>query len=326
MTSLAANDVVQGSSVAGIVKNALFSLGYLLIPLEQKTALALTHQPVMLASVAVLAIVLLWIFTRSIDKPIRARLLFPLFFLVCTGVPSWLVFERWRLYLPSVGAVMILILIASAMLRRGGASKVIALSLASLFILFHVYRSIASTIEWQRSTALMQRVEQDMKAALATIPQRPVRLMLITSPAKLGSAGVLLLGAEAIGQQAEAERLYAPGLLDGLVDTNSVKVEEAIQVYALNADHGFQGLDVTSLGNGNYRVEAPLRSGMKLVPTGLGMGALRHDLALRAGDTLDNIIVRRYERTIETERIEFSLRDTLVTPLVFDGAHVRRLK
>jgi hypothetical protein len=105
-----------------------------------------------------------------------------------------------------------------------------------------------------------------------------------------------------------------------------VKVEEAIQVYALNADHGFRGLDVTSLGNGNYRVEASLRSGMKLVPTGLGMGALRHDLALRAGDTLDNIIVRRYERTIETERIEFSLRDTLVTPLVFDGAHVRRLK
>lgn len=323
MTSLTANDVVQSASLLGIAKNALFSLGYLVTPLEQMSALALIGRPMVLLLFALGAALSGWVAIKSVDKSTRQKAMLPIFFTLLTGIPAWLVFERWRLYLPSVGAVVVITLIVSAMMRRGGIARAVAISLTVAFVVLHIYRSIAATAEWQHSTALMSRMKQDMIHILDVQKDRPVHMMLVISPAKLGSAGVLILGAEALGQQAEAERIKDPGLAFGFVDTNAVKVDQSIEVYALDKANGFHGLSVASLGGALYRVAVPRASGIQLVPSGLGMGALRDNIRLSAGDTLGGIVIRKYERTESVETIEFSLRDTLSTPVVFDGEHLR---
>jgi hypothetical protein len=138
----------------------------------------------------------------------------------------------------------------------------------------------------------------------------------------------MVLGWEALAQQAEAERLRSTGLAYGAVDTSSVKVDGAIQVYALDADIGFAPLRASRSGGRAYTVSAPSGSGIRLVPSAAGLGAVRRTLALQAGDTLSNIVITDYSRGARqdasaAEAISFTLLDTTAIPVIFDGQHLR---
>lgn len=321
LTTLGSNDVVQGASVGSVLKNAAFSLAYLFLPLEQETALRMMHDHVLLVALALVAIGLLWLAVRTLGSSERKQLMLPLLFLFVTGISSWLVFERWRLYLPSVGAVIVLVMFGSALLRRSY-GKILVAVLACAFIGYHVNRALSAQRDWQRSTAMMHTMKNDLRVLLSNRPSRQMRIMLVTVPAKLGSAGVMVLGWEALAQQAEAERLNAPGLALGAVDTSTVNVDGAIQVYALNTRNAFAGLRVQQTGASRFIVSAPGSAGLRLIPAGAGFAAARQELNLSAGDTLTNIVVNSYQRNPSIEAIEFSLLDSTVTPVIFDGKHL----
>jgi hypothetical protein len=323
MTALSSNEVIDNASLKGILMNAAQSVGYLIVPMSQQSALELMDNPLLLAVLGFAFIGIVWITFRLLSAENRRLIALPTFVMVVTGLASWLVFERWRLYLPSVGGAAMLSICATAFLRRKGAPRLFGLVAILLFSLYHIGRAVASQSEWQASTALMQDMKADLARILSTNSARPIAFVLVTEPAKLGSAGVMILGVEALAQQAEAERLGARGLEYASVDTASVKVDVAIHVFALDAAMGYKGLAVDRIGPSTFRVSAPSAAQIRLVPAALGTGAVRTRVDMRQMDTLSNIIMTSYTQQGTRETMEFQLRDSLATPIVFDGHHLR---
>jgi hypothetical protein len=239
-----------------------------------------------------------------------------LLFMLVTGALLCLDFQRWRVYVPSVGLVAI---IAVVVARSSGITRtVLSIALACLMG-FHVYRALDAQAETRESTALLESLRNSLESAISDLkPEQG--LGIVASPAKLGSAGVWQLGRAALVRRAEANVRSEDNRRDGSIRNCYVQSWTAIDVFSLDRSTAFQGLTVQARQPHQFLVSVPQQSDIFLLP---GVHDLSwREIAMKVGDsvtTSDFVLIVREVRSNQIKSIELTVRDTAAVLYSFDG-------
>jgi hypothetical protein len=308
-------------SIVSFFQNGIYSIGYLIFPLDLDSAVLVLsrYRALSLLSGTTLFLALLWIVIRERDKAVYLK---PMIFTVLTGIVLFPQFERWRLYLPSVGVIAIAVIVvsrtSSRMLRAAFLVAIVPLGA------FHLYRALDAESEWRTSTALRDRLKENLTGILSTIPERPVTIGMIASPSKLGSAAVMQLGLSALVTRAEADRISQRNRETGTTDSARVDSWCAVNVYALNSSEGFRDLEMTRIGDKRFLVSASKGGNIILYPATLTGNVIARNRAMAVGDSVVTPefvdIVQSVERGM-VKSIEVRVRGTTAALLSFNHAN-----
>ena len=316
-------------SALAFLRNGVYSLGYFVLPLDlaQATAVLANYLSTALLLGIVLFLLFIWFLVSKMNRETLRILIRPVIFSFLTGSVLFLTFERWRLYVPSIGLIAIIVLAISRIFPMN-AKRIAVLALIPLGA-FHVYRALAVESSWRESTALRDSLKDNLTQILSQVPTRPLTLGILASPAKLGSASVILLGEDALATRAEADRLSAYNRETGSVSGVHVDSWTAVDVYALDRANGFRFLRIDSMGPGRYLISVPSTSSMMLYPSSIP-GSERRNLAFHTGDSISTTaytdIVRAVRAGLATS-IEVDVRDTVALLLRFDSSErFRRIR
>jgi hypothetical protein len=305
-------------SILAFLQNGAYSFGYLFLPLDLESAITILtrYQNAALLFGCMILFALIWIVIRERDTTSLTIYVKPLVFALLTGVVVFLAFERWRLYLPSVGSIAIAVLVVSRTSSR---------AVRTLFLIvmipvsgYHIYRELNAQAEWRTSTTLRDTLKENLTQILSDIPERPATLGIIATPTKLGSAAVMQLGQPALIARAEADRINEHNREVGT--TNGVRVGSwtAVEVYALDAQKGFHGLEILKTAPNKFLVTVPKESRIMLYPAMLEGGAISHATTMAVGDSVvtpDYVDVIRSVESGMVKSIEVRVLDTNATLL-----------
>ncbi|MDP4198525.1 MAG: hypothetical protein Q8922_00695 [Bacteroidota bacterium] len=315
------SEVLAGAhGPVNLFRNSAYALGYTLLPLDLATATALlSHYRTAAFTIGAIGVALIvaFLLTRGNRELLRASVI-PLLFTVITGIVLCLAFERWRVYLPSVGLAAVIVLVVSRIPSRAVRSTLRVLF--ALLMGWHVFRALTAQAEWVQSTALLERLKQNLTA---TIEQaRPHRIGILASPSKLGSATVLQVGQQALVTRAEADGGSERNVRDGTTTGATLDSWTAVEVFALDASEGFQGLTTRRVSALDYILTVPPDSKMMLFPAAYRPdGSARRDVVLQPGDSIvtdDYIDIVRQVRRGTISSMEVCIRDTTAMLLSFD--------
>lgn len=324
--------LAQVSSLASMLRNAAYALGYVILPLDLATATAvLSHG--MLVAILVGLVLFLSIgiaIYRTHAREDYLALALPAYFTIVTGSIVLLTFERWRVYLPSAGLVLLGTVIVSRILAGSKQyAKVAVILLVAALAVFHFNRILIAQAEWRVSTRLLTKLRGDIQTVLEESPRRPATLGFVTSPTKLGSASVIQLGLGAIVRRAEMDRI-APDRVDGSVSDAHVNARSCVELYALDRGEGYRGLQVQRTGARTFAVSADSASALMLVPNGIENGGVaRRDVVLKVGDTVATDFSVSVTRTVDGRMIhavDVQMLDTTAVPVYFDGHTIKRFE
>lgn len=309
-------------SLAAFFRNGFYSIGYFFLPLDLSTATQLLTRGrgIVLVLMPIAAACVLWLVWRS-SQGGRWRKLFPaLFFTIITGAVLLLTFERWRLYLPSVGLIVVV-----AIFIRNTTSKFVRIAWLLVLVplgIFQVYRALEAQSDWRASTVLLDRLKHNVSELLSDIPSRPLRIGFLAVPAKLGSASVLQLGTSALVERAEADRMNVYNRRTASTAGVLVDAWSAIDVYGLDRSEAFRQLEVVRTAPGIFLISAPLESNIILYPAALTSNIVaRRDRAMAVGDS---VVTREYVDIVRAvseglaKSIEVHVLDTAAALLSFN--------
>ncbi len=284
--------LAEGShSIVAFMRNAIYGVGYALLPLDLEQATEVLRRQLLGILVALLLIavatLIVWI---RLPKGERRAYIRPVLFFLVSAVVTMQSFERWRYYMPSIGLFALFALYASDLWRRWkhwAARTVIAAPLV-LLLSFHIWRAISAENNWRKAADEVQQLKTSLKLVLNTHPTRPVKLNLIDVPAKLGSASVMMVGVPELVCQAEAERLGLPSLQFGVESDDHLPTEKAIDIYALDPTEGFSHIHWQKLSDTSLLISVAADSHLRLEPALLKWkGASRRDWKLGNGDVFE---------------------------------------
>ncbi len=282
----------EGShSIVAFVRNAMYGIGYALLPLDldQATVLLREQSPWLwsLPFLLMIATFALWLRLPRMERGVYLR---PILFFVIAGVVAMQSFERWRYYMPSIGLFAIAALFAADAWRHAKhrSYRVIIVMGALILLCFHLWRARAAEDNWRMAAAEVQQLKEGLKAVLNTHPSRPLKLDLLDVPAKVGSASVMLVGFPEFIRQAEAERLALPGLRYGDEMGTNLTVEKAVDIYALDPFEGFSHMVWQRLSDTSITLSAAPGSHLRFEPVIFKLnGVSRRDWKLKNGDVFD---------------------------------------
>ena len=312
-----------GHSIVAFFKNGAYALGYFILPLDLETATAILSKYQVAAICLGIVLIVGFIFTiiRFGTRPFFSSLWKPFIFTLVTSAVLFLTFERWRLYLPSVGGLSLIVLIISRW--PSFAMRRVLVVLAVVLACFHFYRARVAQAEWQESTALLDKMKTDISAILAKIPNRPIVLGFIDAPGKWGSASVMQVGESALTIRAEADRISEQNRMEATTTGAQASAWKALDVYALDRRKGFLGLQITQLEPLRFLVTVPASGSIALYPTELSYaGVSRRDRKFHEGDTIRS---NAFEDVITSapngiaKSIEVRVLDTSSTLVLFNG-------
>ncbi len=315
----------EGSrSIVAMLRNGAYALGYTVFPLDLEIATTILTRywiPTVLCG-GIIAALVIWAFARTVDRHFLLSVWKPLLFSLFTGSILLLTFERWRVYLPSVGVISVIVLMVSRT-----SSKVVQRSLIVLSVavgIFQVSRGLTAQSEWRASTALRDDLKTDLAHILASIPERPLKLGFIASPSKLGSAAVIQVGQSALVERVEADRISSANHRDGTTTGVQVDSWTAVEAYALDRAQGFRDLRVAQIGEHFFQVLVPDSTAIRLYPSGESLnGKARRDLSWSVGDSVvtpDFVDIVRRVVSGGIKAIEIHIRDTNARPVIFDNS------
>jgi len=311
-------------SIAAFLRNGAYSIGYLILPLDlaQATALLTRYLTLTLAVGAVLGIVFFLIIFAGQNRSSLRALAKPVLFFLFTGSILFLSFERWRLYLPSIGAIAIIVLLVSRTSSR--ILRVIFLAMLLLLGNFHVNRALLAESEWREATALRDRAKASLTRVLEEVPKRPLMLGMLASPSKLGGASVILLGESALVTRAEADRISSYNRATASTAGTNVDSWTAVDVYALDRSAGFRGLKVDSIAPERFLVSVSKNGSINLYPSEESENATpRRDQSLEPGDSIVTAPFTDVIRATSSglaKSIEVDVHDSMATLLSLDSS------
>jgi hypothetical protein len=325
----------EGShSIVAFAKNFLYSIGYSLAPVDFQLAAVIINRYMIVGLIAAsIALAILFLLIRSSSKASRDLLYKPLVLLLITGFVSFQSFERWRVYLPSVGLLAIIIFLSTSVWQRKQWQKVVQplVVIASIvFIVFHIRHSLESQNTWKQATKQISSYENDLKNILSRHPKRPIILELITSPTKLGGAGLIQLSKTYLAKKAEADLQNLPELEDGIITIagDSVVVETDVDLYALDPEKGFRSLVFKRTGSNEYEISGD-KNEIGLFPNAdFGNSKARRDMKLISGGKYETFGTTSTIENAEgsfASTIKLTLHDSTAVHLYFDGKKIREL-
>lgn len=312
------SELLTKPHVANLLRNSTFAVGYTLLPLDLSTAKSLLsgEHSWLLIVTSLTCLAALISITRSLDKAQRESLVLPILFIVITGAILCLDFQRWRVYLPSIGLVCVLAIVVS---RSQGMTRNVLRIAVALLMGFHVFHALGAQAEFRKSTALLDNLRQSLERAIPSIGASH-RLGILVSPAKFGSAGVWQLGHDAFVRRAEANIRDPINRIDGGTRGTFIRSWTALDVYSLDPREGFARLQLQTIATTDFLVSVPMQSRKFLLP-GAHDRSWR-DLSPASGDSIitDNFVtVVRSVSSDGPKRIEIRVLDTAATLLSFDG-------
>ncbi len=301
-------------SILAFVRNGAYSIAYCILPLDQQSAttILMQYRIAAFSGGIILLAAFVWFGFRKREKVFTQVLWKPVVFAILTGIVMFFTFERWRLYLPSVGIVTIMVLMFSHVTGRAAR----ALLLACVIPLggFHIYRALAAQSEWRASTALRDDLKANLSGILSQVPVRPITLGMIAVPAKLGSASVMLLGQDALVTRAEADRISERNRETATTQGTNVTSWSAVDVYALDRSEGFRELQLTRITSNKFLISVPETSAIVLYPANLeDNGNPRRDQKIAVGDSVvtpEFIDIVRSVSNGTAKSVEVHVKDT----------------
>ncbi len=314
-------------SIGGIIQDLranLMGAGYILFPLNFTTAMeVLDHHMVAASALAgIISILCIWIlWTNRTSSQIQAMVK-PLVLFAFTTLPI-VGFARWRFYLPSVGLLYIALLFAILVWKRGIAARVALIVLIVPLAIFHISQSLSDQADWRAATQLIHNVKPQLASILEGIRPRPVRLGLISVPAKIGDGIVMSMQVNEIVKRAEAYRMGDIGELTGLTSQAQVVSWAAVNIFSLDPSTGFSGVKTNKVSGSHYIVRAPEDRPVMLTPAELGpKGVSPFQPRFQVGDTVQspNCLCTIVEVTAGVVKaIDVKLIDTTAVTAYFDG-------
>jgi hypothetical protein len=320
--------IFSGShSPSVLATNALYSLGYAVLPLDLPQALGLLNDHrtllVVLAASVCALVVLFSLHVITADK--WRKYLIPLAYTAATGAFVVFSFERWRVYMMSVAVFTLLVMVALDVLAplRIKTRRTVLVVGASGLILFNVFRAFSAEANWLRASELRRSLQTDLGRVLAEHAVRPVTFLFLDRPVKLGSAPLLQLAIRDVLSQAELERSDSPKLATGGMRDMTVDHESATFLLAFDEDRGFEGLRWRTAGRHTYDIWVEGNVGLAIAPAvAKTAGRSGRDQVYASGDTLRSafadVVLIDTKRTFAT-RVTVVVRDTTTVPLIFDG-------
>ncbi len=314
-------------SLPRIAMNTLYAAGYTLLPVDlaQATALLNEHRTAVVAMAVCAAVsgIVFGVWLVRMGK--LEKYLLPLAYTIATGVFTMMWFERWRVYMMSVGVftMAVMAVFDLAGLAKNRFLRVAVLSAISALVLFHAGRSLSAETTWIRASRLRDELQADLGRILEELPERPLKFLFIDRPAKLGSAPVLHLAIRDLLTQAHLQRGESPKLRTGGFRDMTIDSESATLLLALDEERGFRDLRWAMIDRHTYEISAAENPGLEIVPvTAKTPGRAARDQAYEVGDTLRSpfadVIMLETER-ISARRVVVSVRDSTMVPLLFDG-------
>lgn len=327
----------EGSrSPVAFIKNALYSIGYIVAPLGFETASAilnryLTYGFIAASALLIAVVVLFW----KVGKPeITALLYKPVVLVIVTGIVSFQSFERWRVYFPSVGVFAIIALLVMTfwnVTAWQAVARGIAAALIIALFAFNISQALTKQQVWARATEMIGNFKDDYEQLLSRHPERPITLNVITSPIKLGEAQLLQLSTSYLPRMAEAERkkepLLAMGSLGGAKE--EIGYISNVTIYALDPSKGFDGL-VTEVRDSILRLTMTPNAKLAFAPNiPITNGVAIRDRRYAPGTSYNTggatITVNASEGAFIKDAT-IRINETAGLAVYFDGKHIRELK
>ncbi|MDP4219879.1 MAG: hypothetical protein Q8916_10785 [Bacteroidota bacterium] len=327
----------EGShSITAFAKNFLYSLGYIIAPIDFRTASILINRFATTGYILAIVFFAAMIFVvKSLGgKKVLSRLYKPLILTLVTGFVSFQSFERWRVYFPSVGVLAIFVILFGLIWQRYGQNtflKSAMIFLAVSFAAFHGEQAMQSERIWAKATAQLADLGNDMAEILDRHLLRPITIEFVTSPTKLGGAPLLQLSKLYFAKKAEADRRALPSLKEGTVTIpgDSIDFATDLDLYALDPEKGFQSLVFTRTSDKEYEVSGNADE-IGLFPNAeFEGGKARRDTKLVPGqrlETFGSIVTIENAEASFASRVKIRLRDSTAVHLYFDGKKMRELE
>jgi hypothetical protein len=328
------------SSPAALLRNILYGVGYMFLPLDLQTATTLLTQykiPAIIAGILVLSGTS-WVLLKSLKAENLRAFYAPLVFAMLSGFLVLISFERWRLYTPSIGGVALVVILIGFIAVQYPKRMIANMRRALVYgyLIFNSIHAVLMCMNWGESTALLSRYKDQLGKLLTPIAvanesvRGPVLdVTFIDVPSKLGSASVLQLGLEDIAKQAIAERRYPKDA--ALCDVSKVKLvtHTATEVYAYDRDRGFDDLQVSRPNHGSFElrtgsiVDDAARTSMTLIPAlGFVAGVARRDWVLKSGANVQleraNVLIEKANGPTASQLL-VRMTDTTSIPILFEN-------
>jgi hypothetical protein len=325
----------EGShSLAAFMKNALYSIGYIIAPIDFSTASAIINKYSLYGylAAALFAVLAIVIAIQLRHSSVFSKLWKPILFTIVTGLVSFQSFERWRVYSPSIALYSILVLVGFALyeLEKLKSFRPYLVATLMLMILFYSEQSIRSHSVWEESTKKIERMKNDVETILSDNTKRPITLHLLTSPIKLGGAPILQLSNSYLSVFAEAERKELPGMKYGSLGNmrDSVGLYTDLDVYALDPKKGFQSYVVKKISADELEIYGDENEIGMMPNTPIEGGVARRDRVLKVGETYEadgaTITILKAQGAFASH-VKVKVKDTLSLPVYFDGVGLREL-
>lgn len=329
--------IAEGShSAIAFAKNFLYSLGYILAPIDFRSASFIINRYAAIGYVAAIfffaGMILLIKFSGS--KKVLELMYKPLILTFITGFVSFQSFERWRVYFPSVGVLALLVILFTLWwnkLKSQQITRTILIAIAVCFALFHIHQSRKAQSVWEQATAQLKGFGTDLQKTFAAHPKRPIELELITAPTKLGGAPMLQLSKLYLAKKVEADLHNLPALQYGVISIpgDSVSFDTDVDMYALDPDKGFQSLAFKKNSAYEYEVSCN-KDEIGLFPNAeFEGGKARRDEKLLPGEKFETfgttVIIENAEASFASH-VRLLLRDTSSVHLYFDGKNIKELR
>jgi lipoprotein signal peptidase len=307
--------------------NALYAFGYTVLPLDLSQAFGLLNQHrAWLVAMALVCCVLIVAFSVYVVARGKWRsYLVPLAYTAVTGAFTIFSFERWRVYMMSVGVFTLLVMAAVDLAepsKRRSVRPVLVIAALAL-VVFHVFRGLSAQATWFRASEIRRDLQADLGRVQEEYAARPATFLFLNRPAKLGSAPLLQLAIRDVLTQASLERSGSLELATGGMRDMSVDHESATLLVALDEDRGFEGLRWKRVDRTTFDIWTEGNPDLVIVPAmAKSVGRSGRDQPYEAGDTLRSraadVVVVETERS-SARSVRVSVRDTTLVPLVFDG-------
>jgi hypothetical protein len=324
--SITADIAFSSHSLKTFVLNSIYTIGYTILPIDFETATSLLNNyklPILITTLLAAAIIL-FTFWKLSERHGYREYLIAILFIIISGFFTLQSFERWRAYLPSVGIFILAAILSRDIFfqLRNNSSKALWSAALFLFFGFHIVRTVEAENNWREASYELARIKDELKIPLGRHTERPVKVLLITRPAKLGSAPLLQLALTDVLNQAELERIHDPSLVTGGKPDAGIDGETAVMVYATEDNPHFNGLSVEKINDSTYRISAQQNSGIRLIPSITKEHAARRDQQYTIGDTLQSSFMRMIlEKTesITAQQIKVEILDRSYLSIYYDG-------
>ncbi len=326
----------EGShSVIAFAKNFIYSLGYILAPIDFRSASLIINRFAVIGYVAAIFFFtgLVLLIKLSGGKKALELMYKPLILTFITGFVSFQSFERWRIYFPSVGVLALLVILFTLWwnkLKSQQMARPILIAIPICFAIFHIHQSLEAQSVWEKATAQLKAFGADLQKTLVAHQKRPIGIELLTSPTKLGGAPMLQLSKTYLAIKAEADLRNLPALRYGVVSIpgDSVSFDTDLDTYALDPERGFQSLVFKKNNAKEYEVSAN-KDEIGLFPNAeIEGGKARRDEKLLPGqkyETFGTTITIQNAEASFASHLKMLLHDTSSVHLFFDGRSIKEL-